>query len=143
MNWWFMVFNATFINISVIYRDCQFYWWRKPEYPEKTTHLTQVTDKLYHIMLYRVHFAWAGFELTTVVVIGTNYIGSNKSIRSRQRNNLPINIINFRLKFQKKQRPSWSWSYGSCITTTNAISAYHHWCCEFESDQGEVYNIMW
>jgi hypothetical protein len=24
----------------------QFYWWRKPEYPEKTTNLSQVTDKL-------------------------------------------------------------------------------------------------
>jgi hypothetical protein len=23
----------------------QFYWWRKHEYPEKTTHLSQVTDK--------------------------------------------------------------------------------------------------
>ena len=26
-----MVFNATFNNISVIYRDRQFYWWRKPQ----------------------------------------------------------------------------------------------------------------
>ena len=39
-----MVFNATFNNISVIHGD-QFYWWRKSEYPEKTTDLPQVNDK--------------------------------------------------------------------------------------------------
>jgi hypothetical protein len=38
--------------------------------------VSQVTDKLYHNVVSRVHLAWEGFELTTLVVIGTDCIGT-------------------------------------------------------------------
>jgi hypothetical protein len=72
-----MVFNATFNNISVIS------WLsallvRKPEYPEKTTDLYQVTDQtLNHIMLYQVHLS----RIRTHNVSGDrhSFIGSCRS----------------------------------------------------------------
>jgi hypothetical protein len=33
-------------TIFQLYRDSQFYWWKKPEYPEKTTDLSQFFKKV-------------------------------------------------------------------------------------------------
>jgi hypothetical protein len=68
-----MMFNATFNDISVIS------WWlvllmEETGVPEKTTDLSQVTDKLYPMMLYTS--PCSGFELTTSAMIGTACIGS-------------------------------------------------------------------
>ena len=60
-----MVFNVTFNYISAIS------WWsvllvEKSEYPGNTTDLPQVTDKLYHIILYGVHLAMSGVQTHAV-----------------------------------------------------------------------------
>ena len=51
---WFDVWCLTpFSTIFQLHRDGQFYWWRKPEYQEKTTDLLQVADKLFETVDYQ------------------------------------------------------------------------------------------
>jgi hypothetical protein len=48
--------------ILQLYRGGQFYWWRRQDYLEKPTVLSQVTDKLDHIMLYQVNVTMSGTQ---------------------------------------------------------------------------------
>jgi hypothetical protein len=96
------------------------YVWRKTEYPEKTTDLSEVTDKIYHIMLYRVHLAWAGYELTNVSNDRHSCIGSHIVVSSTTR------LVDTRYVLYLLQGMSYIW-YKVCLIFDTRYVLYLLW----------------
>ena len=98
-----------FIDGDLLYRgpqqyfssivESQNYWWGRPEYPEKTTDLSQYIDKRYHLLLYQVHLAISG--------IGTHFSGDKRRMKGTTKHELrSLHFIKVKVAYH---------SYVNCI----------------------------
>ena len=105
-------------TIFQLHRGGQFCWWRNPENPEKNTNGCKSLNTLPYIVVSSAHRP-AGFELTTLLVIGTNCIGSFKS---DCHTNLTTTIS--QLSVHTIYRALIMWSLGTIILISRSLFHY-------------------
>ena len=118
-----MMFNTTFNNISVIS------WWsvllvEETGIPWKHPDLPQVTDKLYHIILNRIHFAISGIRIQNVIVdrYWLQFFVNPTTMRSRHRR--PLAII-WNLTVIAVGRNTSNHACQICFSKSNCETMYH------------------